>query len=438
MCKSVTSKSWFSLTNNAGSKSRKTWNRKNSRRTSSPSSTSSLPDAMERKPGSCGVSDESKPETKESPNSILKTRLYRTPEQKVLLKKMFGTHRTINNKLVEVSKGDCYQFFNIELDQKYMGISQKHSLTEYLPDYHLEVPEEVINETYRDFTKAIKSSRALYNSLKENGKKTTFPSLKFKSRKDNTTSIEVRTRTLSSPATGLFRMLPSYFGFKKTEGMKVLEAIPETNYSIRLQMTRESEFYICTPRVKAFAQTQSGRVCAIDPGVRDFITLYDPGGLTLGVTDGKDKIFQCCLSIDRLQSKLSREHRKRYRYRLKKLIYRIALSGFRSTTMKSSFQIRPRAMLTWSHYKFKVMLADKMERTGGRMIECTEPFTSKTCSKCGRINYNINRQKTFTCPHCNHVLDRDVNAARNIYMMNEHLLTWTLWVQQSGIPTSRC
>ncbi len=97
-----------------------------------------------------------------------------------------------------------------------------------------------------------------------------------------------------------------------------------------------------------------------------------------------------------------------------------------------------RAMLTWSHYKFKVMLADKMKRSGGRMIECTEPFTSKTCSRCGRINHAIKKQKTFTCPRCNHVLDRDVNAARNIYLMNEHLLAWTLRVQQSGIPTPRC
>ncbi|KAK1929498.1 hypothetical protein P3T76_015066 [Phytophthora citrophthora] len=104
---------------------------------------------------------------------------------------MFGTHRTIYNKLVEVSKKDCYKLSKIELDDKYRGISQKHSLTEYLPECHLEVPEEIMNETYRDFAKAIKSSRALYDSLKENDKKTTFPSLKFKSRKDNTTSNEI-------------------------------------------------------------------------------------------------------------------------------------------------------------------------------------------------------------------------------------------------------
>ncbi|KAG3117244.1 hypothetical protein PI125_g3939 [Phytophthora idaei] len=59
-----------------------------------------------------------------------------------------------------------------------------------------------------------------------------------------------------------------------------------------------------------------------------------------------------------------------------------------------------------------------MGRTSGRMIECTEPYTSKTCSRYGRINYTIKKQKTFQCPQCSHVLDRDVNAARSIYLMN--------------------
>ncbi|KAF1775710.1 Transposase IS605, OrfB, C-terminal [Phytophthora cactorum] len=173
---------------------------------------------------------------------------------------------------------------------------------------------------------------------------------------------------------------------------------------------------------------QSNRVCAIDSGVRDIITLYDPGGLILGVTDCKDKIFQRCLSIDRLQSKLASEHRKRHRYRLIKLIYRmyqrikcmvkdmhqkcskwlsvnydeVLLPKFATSEMtqkqKRISSKTSRAMLKWSHYKFKVMLADKMGRTGGRMIECTEPYTSKTWSRCGRINYTIKKQKTFQCP----------------------------------------
>ena len=96
-----------------------------------------------------------------------------------------------------------------------------------------------------------------------------------------------------------------------------------------------------------------------------------------------------------------------------------------------------RAMLTWSHYKFKKLLECKMERTGGRVIECQEHYTTKTCSHCGRINHNIKKQKVFKCPHCNLETDRDINAARNIFLKNEHLLSWDLRSQVSEMPIPR-
>ncbi|KAG2842298.1 hypothetical protein PC112_g3036 [Phytophthora cactorum] len=106
-----------------------------------------------------------------------------------------------------------------------------------------------MNETYRDFIKALDSSLALYKSLKERDEKTSFPRLTFKSRKGNTTSVAIQARSVSSPVAELFRILPTYFGFKRDEGIKVREAIPEMNYSIRLQMTREAKFYAIWGRI---------------------------------------------------------------------------------------------------------------------------------------------------------------------------------------------
>ncbi|KAG2933365.1 hypothetical protein PC115_g5522 [Phytophthora cactorum] len=78
-----------------------------------------------------------------------------------------------------------------------------------------------MNETYRDFIKALDSSLALYKSLKERDEKTSFPRLTFKSRKGNTTSVAIQARSVSSPVAELFRILPTYFGFKRDEGIKV-------------------------------------------------------------------------------------------------------------------------------------------------------------------------------------------------------------------------
>ncbi|KAG6950199.1 hypothetical protein JG687_00014412 [Phytophthora cactorum] len=117
-----------------------------------------------------------------------------------------------------------------------------------------------MNETYRDFTKALDSSLALYKSLKERDEKTSFPCLTSKSRKDKTTSVAIQAMSVSSPVAGIFHILPTNFGLKRDEGFKVREAIPEMNYSIRLQMTREPKFYACIPRVKVFPEMQSNRV----------------------------------------------------------------------------------------------------------------------------------------------------------------------------------
>ncbi len=385
---------------------------------------------------------------------MIQIQLHPMKEQKQLLNKMFGTHRAIYNKLVEESKEDRYKLNKKELSQKYRGISQKHSLTEHLPEYHLQTPEEVMDSTYRDFVKAIESSKALFKALKDKDKKTTFPSLKFKSKKDNSTSIEIRSRSISVHD-GCVRFFPTFFGLQKDEGIRVNEAIPELQYSVRLRRTRSSKFYLCIPKHTNFVQTESKRVCAIDPGVRSFISIYDPQGIAFSVDDSKNEIFMRCLIIDRMKSVLTKEKSKRKRNRLRKKIYNtfqrikamvndmhqktskwlsenyneVLLPAFETSKLTSK-QKRiscktSRRMLTWSHYRFKMLLKYKMERSGGRVVDCGEYFTTQTCSSCGRLNRKVKAKKTYTCKSCNYVLDRDVNAARNIYLMNENLLSWS-------------
>ncbi len=399
---------------------------------------------------------------------MIKIKLYPTHQQKTQLRKMFGTHRSIYNKLVEVSREDCYSLSKKALADKYRGISQKHSLEKHLPSYHLEVPEEVMNSTYRDFVKAIVASKALFKSLKSKQTKTSFPSLKFKSRRNNSTSIELQARGIKAICEDVKAVCfaPKYFGFRKGAGIRIKEDLPSLDYSVRLQMTREGAFYMCVPRHKLFTQETKNRTCAIDPGVRDFITIYDPKGLTMGVNDSNDAVFRRCLLIDKLKSKLSKSTCRRERHRLNRLICRlfqrvkcmvkdmhhkcakwlsdnydeVLLPVFNTSDMtKKQSRISSsvsRSMLTWSHYSFRMLLADKMQRSGGRLIECSEEWSSKTCSACGVLNRKLTSQKKFTCG-CGHTLDRDVNAARNIYLMNEHKLASAPVAETAGTPTSR-
>ena len=76
-----------------------------------------------------------------------------------------------------------------------------------------------------------------------------------------------------------------------------------------------------------------------------------------------------------------------------------------------------RTMLTWSHYKFRQLLLHRAKRESDcTVIICDEAYTSKTCGKCGKIHDKLGGNKVFKCPQpgCNHVADRDFDAARKI------------------------
>ena len=75
-----------------------------------------------------------------------------------------------------------------------------------------------------------------------------------------------------------------------------------------------------------------------------------------------------------------------------------------------------KAMLLWSHYRFRQRLLHKSREYNCKMIVCNEAYTSKTCGLCGVLHEALGGRKTFCCPSCKGVLDRDANGARNILL----------------------
>jgi putative transposase len=103
--------------------------------------------------------------------------------------------------------------------------------------------------------------------------------------------------------------------------------------------------------------------------------------------------------------------------------YDILISKFRVSEMVKKINRKigkdaTRKMLGWSHYKFRQRLFDKSEEYQCIVHEVSEHYTSKTCGKCGNVNYKLGSSKIFTCPACGFILDRDWNGARNIFIMN--------------------
>ena len=65
-------------------------------------------------------------------------------------------------------------------------------------------------------------------------------------------------------------------------------------------------------------------------------------------------------------------------------------------------------------HKFSLYLTYKAERNGKVILKVNPKNTSQKCSNCGEIVKKTLAVRVHNCPYCGLVLDRDINAAKNI------------------------
>jgi putative transposase len=68
-----------------------------------------------------------------------------------------------------------------------------------------------------------------------------------------------------------------------------------------------------------------------------------------------------------------------------------------------------------SHFKFRQYLSYKCVEYDCQLLEVTEEYTSKCCSRCGFLSDNYEKREKI-CPYCNLKIDRDINGSRNILL----------------------
>ena len=132
---------------------------------------------------------------------------------------------------------------------------------------------------------------------------------------------------------------PSYLGYEAMDSAEPLPPPDQVHYECRLIRTHRNEFYLAIPEpvvVKGDMKApMTRRVVALDPGVRTFQTGYDPAGrlYEFGKAD-MEQIFEICIRMDKLQSKIDtlrqapvdRELPKKERRKQKKRQYRMRLA----------------------------------------------------------------------------------------------------------------
>jgi putative transposase len=233
-----------------------------------------------------------------------------------------------------------------------------------------------------------------------------------------------------------------------TKGLnfQLSEPIPVNSpYATQIIKNKSGEWFAVFLEEVTPVVVPHGGIIFLDPGVRAFLTGFDGQSFTEIGKGDIGRINRLCTHLDKLMSRISlsripkqkqkmRKAASRLRNKIRNLVdevhkqtanhltrnYRlIVLPTFETSEMtkKAKRKIRSktaRNLLTWAHYRFKQVLKNKAELSGCHVVDVTEEFTSKTCTKCGHVHQKLGGSKIFKCPVCSHTLCRDFNGALGI------------------------
>jgi putative transposase len=323
----------------------------------------------------------------------------------------------------------------------------------------LDTPQCIRDEAMLDVLKAYKTSFALLK-----GKHIAKFKMKQRTLKDNSTSIVIHGRDWKHP-NKIF--LSSAFKKKGAEEtLRTSEPLPETIlYDCRLQRTKLGHYFFCLLLPVESSENQARipnteaapKILALDPGVRTFLTGYEPATgayVEWGKGDMK-RIERLLAHLDDLISRTVKEPSQRRRYMMRKAQWRMRLkvqhlvgefhkkltawlvqnydlvllphyetSGMVNKNTRKIGRPSVRAMLTWSFYTFKQRLLMKAKYSPCLVIMVDEHHTTMTCGECGHLNREVGSSKVFECPTCLSSIPRDWNAARNIFLRFISTSTW--------------
>ncbi len=392
------------------------------------------------------------------PSAPLKTqkiRLFPSKEDRATLDRWIEGARLTYNRCVQAVEKEGHVKNSTELLRSFVN---RDVLDSSVDPWLIKIKATNTHSHVRGFvvTELLSAYKAIATK-KKNAPETTASTMKFRSHRDPQQSIYIPRHEWNSKGTrkGQFNFL------KKIASSRPL---PTTmDHDSTLTRTRLGKFYLCVPvpleihttpeSQQPSAQGRGAGVISLDPGVRTFLTAYVPGqGRVTEVGKGDmGRIHRMCHGYDQLQQKRDKLHGKegkRKRYTMRKALLRIQerirnlvddlhkktvaallrkfkvvlLPKFETSTMVQRGKRRlngktAKAMLTWSHYRFRQRLLFKaQEYPACRVIICDEAYTSKTCGKCGKLHSALGGNKVFKCPSCGIVMDRDANGARNILL----------------------
>ena len=374
----------------------------------------------------------------------VKIRLYPNKMQEQTLNKVLGCYRFVYNQMLALKqnayKADKTNLKVTDLSKWFHRTLLKDEQYTWLKEQNTKVMKQAIRQMDGAYQKFFKQ---------HNG----FP--KFKSKKDKQSALfpleaiskhntfETRHISLTTPLKNIkFRCSDLYFSR--------LQKYNKNIRSATLSKTKSGKFFLSIliemedTELKKFEHTNEQ--VGIDLGVKDFVITSDGE-----VFENKHFFKKEEKQIKKLQRQLSKKakgsnNRKKAQLKIAKLFERIMnkkdayihyvanelLSYFDTVFMED---LNVKGMLRNHHlakaisevgfYKFKEILVNK-SLVNDKQVVFVDRFypSSKTCSVCGYKKQDLKlSDREWICPKCGTKHDRDINAAMNILLEGQRMLT---------------
>lgn len=374
----------------------------------------------------------------------IKIRLYPNKTQEQTLNKVLGCYRFVYNQMLalkqEAYNRDKSNLGLCELSKFFHGELLKDEQYAWLKEQNTKVMKQ-----------AIRQMLSAYDGFFKLGKG--FP--KFKSKHDNNSALfpceaisksntfETRHISLTKSLKNIkFHCSNLYFGR--------LQRYKDNIKSATLSKTKSGKFYLSVlmsmneEEFKKFSHTNN-RV-GIDLGVKDFVITSDGE-----VFKNKHFFKESENRIKKLQRQLSKKvkgsnNRDKARTKIAKefehltnqridYIHNVVNSLLRTYDYIFMEDLNVQGMLKnhklakaiqeLGFYAFKSTLKNKAMLNDKFVIEVDRWFaSSKTCHKCGYVYKGLTLgEREWTCPICGEHHDRDLNAAVNILLEGQRMLT---------------
>ena len=355
-------------------------------------------------------------------NKTYNFRLYPNKENQVLLSKHFGSARFIYNTMLKFRKFFYEKFGEIPTyNELSYALTHLKKLDEY--SWLNEVNAQTLQATLKNLDNAYKNFFA---------KRASFP--KFKSKKTNRFSFNIPQNI--SIVNGNRLKIPK---FKEGIKVKLHREIIGTIKNATIKLNPSGKYYVSLiaqydNQIPAKPKVEPSSATGLDLGIKTYATLSDGTKIfyplylernldklkDLQVKFSKSKSKRVRLKIAKLYEKITNQRLDFIHKLTKELVTKYESIAIEDLDIQGMLQGEPglaRRILDCSWYTFRQLLTQKAEQYGCNLIVIPKYYpSSKSCSSCGSINNNLKlTDRVWLCPNCGLTLDRDLNAAINIF-----------------------